>query len=280
MVNAIFLPLTAIILVSFGTSFDETREKTIEVLTKNVATYYNATIIEEKENLAIAKAKSLVVLEAYTSSTIIKKLDKRGIQKSSVTQALKKAKEIGMQHIIIQPTHLMFGLEYNEIIELASSYKDDFETITYGAPLLATNEDIHSLLLILKKAIPLQKDEALVLMGHGTKHFSNFLYAAMDFQAKQEGFSNVFVGTVEAYPDINCTVQALKKAGYKKAVLTPLMLVAGDHATKDMASDKDSSYKSVLEKNGIKTRLVMKGLGEYQEVRDIYISHINATMKQ
>lgn len=288
MIGSIFLPLTAIILVSFGTTFDDTRAKTIDTLVQDVACYYNATFIEPgfiatqkdtKQANALNIEKTPVILEAYTSDTIINKLKKRGIQKLNVKEALQKAKDIGAKNIIIQPTHLMYGLEYNEIKDLAAPFENDFDAILYGQPLLATKDDIHKLLLTLKKEIPLNKQEALVLMGHGTKTYSNFLYAAIDFQAKQEGFSYVFVCTVEAYPDIECVVASLKKALYKKAVLAPLMLVAGDHANNDMAGDKKDSLKTILEKNNIKTKVILKGLGEYKGIKDIYIDHINCTIQ-
>lgn len=259
------LSLTAIILVSFGTSFKDSREATINALTNDVQAVYS----ESK------------VYTAFTSSIIRKKIEKtEGIHIMDVNEALQAAYDAGCKNVIIQPTHMMFGLEYNEMMEMTEPFSDKFESIVYGKPLLATSADISTVLEVTTKDIPLEKKEALVFMGHGTDYFSNFLYAAIDYQAKAEGYKNVFVGTVEAYPDVETVIKLVKEAGFKKVTLTPLMLVAGDHATNDMAGDEEDSWKCQFQKAGFKKVTPMiKGLGEYKGVRDLYISHINAALE-
>lgn len=251
--------LTAIILVSFGTSFESSRQATIVAVEHEVRAAY----------------PDAYVTSAYTSTMIRKKLLARdGTKVFSVDEALADAAKRGCTRVVLQPTHLMYGLEYNEMRELAAPYESQFEQVAFGAPLLATPEDISAVLSALAQANPLEKKQALVLMGHGTEHFSNFLYAATDYQAKQEGHPNIFVGTVEAYPACADVIALVKAAKYKKVVLAPLMLVAGDHAVNDMAGDEDDSWKSQFMKAGFAVDTRVKGLGEYPEVRALYLAHL------
>ena len=121
----------------------------------------------------------------------------------------------------------------------------------------------------------LSDQEALVLMGHGTEHCINPVYAALDYQFKEKGFKNVFVGTVEAYPDIAVVEKMVADYNPKKVILLPLMVVAGDHASNDMAGDEEDSWKSIFEKSGYEVECILKGLGEFQSIRDIYLEHIS-----
>lgn len=259
------LSLTAIILVSFGTSFEDSRQATIVAVEKEVQAAY----------------PDAYVTSAYTSTMIRNKLLKRdGTKVFSVEEALADAAEKGYKNVILQPTHMMYGLEYNEMKELAAPYADKFEKVAYGAPLMATNADISRVLKALADANPLEKKQALVLMGHGTEYFSNFLYAATDYQAKLEGYPNIFVGTVEAFPACEDVIKLVKAAKYKKVVLSPLMLVAGDHANNDMAGDDDDSWKTQFTKAGFKVDTLIKGLGEYPEVRKVYVEHVAAALDE
>lgn len=258
------MALTAIILVSFGTSFEDSRQATIVAVEKEVQAAYPESY----------------VTSAYTSTIIRNKLLKRdGTKIFSVEEALQDAKDKGYKNVIVQPTHLMFGLEYNEMKELAAPYETSFDKIIYGSPLMATNEDISCVLKALSVNAK-DKKQAFVLMGHGTEYFSNFLYAATDYQAKTEGYSNIFVGTVEAYPDVETVISLVKNAKYKKVLLSPLMLVAGDHANNDMAGDDDDSWKSMFQKAGIKVDTLVKGLGEYPEIRKIYVQHVKNALDE
>jgi sirohydrochlorin cobaltochelatase len=257
------LSLTAIILVSFGTSFENSRQATIVAVEKDVQTAY----------------PDAYVTSAYTSTIIRKKLLSRdGTKIFSVTEALESAKARGCKYVIIQPTHMMYGIEFNEMHALSAPFTGQFENITYGEPLLATNQDISRLLKILTDTIPVKKNQAIVLMGHGTSYFSNFLYAATDYQAKLEGYPYLFVGTVEAYPTPQDVISLVKKSGYTDVILTPLMLVAGDHANNDMAGKEElsGSWVDQFQKAGLKTGTLIKGLGEYPEVRAMYLDHIRA----
>lgn len=251
---------TSIILVSFGTSFEESRKATCVAVEDDVK----------------AAFPDFYVTSAYTSSLIRNKLRKNGIEIFSVDEALKDAQSKGFRNVIVQPTHMMYGLEYNEMQELAEPYKSRMH-IVFGKPLLATKDEISAVLATLAKNVAGTK-RALVLMGHGTDYFSNFLYAAADYQAKAEGHPEIFVGTVEAYPDCATVIELAKKAGYRSVLLEPLMLVAGDHANNDMAGDEDDSWKSQFTAAGFEVETLIKGLGEYPEVRAIYIDHIKEAM--
>ena len=259
------LSLTAIILVSFGTSFESSRQATIVAVEKEVQAAY----------------PEAYVTSAYTSTMIRNKLLKRdGTKIFSVEEALADAAEKGYKNVVLQPTHMMYGLEYNEMKELAAPYTDKFEKVVYGEPLMATNEDISAVLKALAEANPLEKKQALVLMGHGTEYFSNFLYAATDYQAKLEGYNNIFVGTVEAFPACEDVIKLVKAAKFKKVVLTPLMLVAGDHANNDMAGDEDDSWKTQFTKAGFKVDTLIKGLGEYPAIRKLYVEHVAGALDE
>jgi sirohydrochlorin cobaltochelatase len=260
------LSLTAIILVSFGTSFKDSREATIDAVTKDVQAVY-------------AEAK---VYPAFTSEIIRKKIEKNeGVHIMDVAEALESAKAAGCKYVVLQPTHMMYGLEYNEMIELAKPYEKNFDKVVFGQPLLAEKDDISAVLKAVVPQIKVGKKEAVVFMGHGTEYFSNFLYAALDYQAKLEGYNNVFVGTVEAFPAAEDVIALTKKAGFKAVTLTPLMLVAGDHANNDMAGDEDDSWKNQFKAAGFKTvNTLVKGLGEYEGVRAIYVSHIKDALEK
>mgnify|MGYP002623591098 CR=1 FL=1 len=248
----------AIILVSFGTSFEENRQATIVAVEKDVQEAF----------------PDAYVTSAYTSSLIRAKLKGRGVDIFSVDEALADALAKGYKNVIVQPTHMMYGLEYNEMKELASSYEKKFDSFVYGEPLLANEKDISRVEAVLSKNVK-DKKTALVLMGHGTEYFSNFLYAAADYQAKADGRANIFVGTVEAYPDCKTVIAEVKKAKFKKVLLSPLMLVAGDHANNDMAGDEDDSWKNQFKAAGFKTvDTLVKGLGEYPQIRRMYIEKI------
>ncbi len=252
------LSLTAIVLVSFGTSYEESRQATI-------------VAVEKEVQQAFPDAH---VTSAYTSSKIRKKLLERdGTKIFSVSEALEDAKAKGCKTVLLQPTHMMYGLEYNEMKDLAAPYEKQFDKLVYGEPLMATKDDISVVLHALSRGNKLEKKQALVLMGHGTEYFSNFLYAATDYQAKLEGYPNIFVGTVEAFPACEDVIKLVKAAKYKKVLLSPLMLVAGDHANNDMAGDEDDSWKKQFEKAGFKVTTKIKGLGEYPAIRWLYVQH-------
>lgn len=240
----------AILLVHFGTTVQETREKTIDAINR------------EFEN----NFKDFEVREAFTSRMIIKILKSRGINKDNPMEAMENLAEEGYTHILVQMTNIINGIETENLKNEMKKYEDRFEEIKVGTPLLTEMEDYKAVAGIIKEEIPAEEDRAVVLVGHGTHHHAGSVYPAMDYVFKAEGCEQYFVGTVEGYPEAEDVKKLLKARGYKKVVLAPFMFVAGDHAMNDIAGD----WKEELEESGFEVSLVIKGLGEYRGIQELY----------
>lgn len=249
----------AILVASFGTSYEETRQKNIVALENHIKVQY----------------AGYKIYSTYTSGMVRKILASKGIEIFDVETAMQTMHKDGIKEIIVLPTHLLYGIEYDKLCGGVHKFEHLFDKVVITTPLLASTEDMNSVLSAIDADMQMEKDECLVLMGHGTEHFCNPVYAALDYMCKAKGLNHIFIGTVEAYPDIDTVISLVKKTNYKKAVLAPLMLVAGDHAVNDMASDDDDSWKTKFEKNGIQTRTIVKGLGEMQKIKEIYCQHIS-----
>ena len=248
----------AVLIVSFGTTFPETRDKNIGAVLRRVRSAW----------------PDLPVYEAWTSSMIRRSLQKRGEDVDDVPTALGRMAADGVTDFYVLPTHLLYGDEYDKMRAQLSQGAQAFSTVAVAAPLLACDGDIRAVLHAVAEGVETAPDEALVLMGHGTPHFCNTVYAAMDYHAKAAGLSHVFVGTVEAFPDLDTLIAAGRRSGCTRVVLTPLMLVAGDHANNDMASDAPDSWKTRFAQAGLPARAVIRGLGEYSAVLDLYEAHL------
>lgn len=249
----------ALLVVSFGTSYDSTREKTIDKL----------------ESKLSAAFPDRTMYRAWTSKMIIKKiLNRDGIKINTVTEAMEQMAADGIEDVLIQPTHILSGVENDFMTNDALAFKDKFKSITFGDPLLMYTDDfLATVSAVAEEFSHLAQDEALVLMGHGTTHQTNAVYAALDYIFKAQGHNNVFVGTVEGYPDFDTMLDFLKKTEYKKVTLAPFMIVAGDHASNDMAGDDEDSWKSLLEAEGYSVNCVLKGLGEYPAIGQVFVDH-------
>lgn len=256
----------ALLVVSFGTSHAETREKTIGTIEKNIAEAF-----PEYE-----------VRRAFTSGMILKVLEKRdGIIIDNVAEAMNRLVSDGFHEVLVQPTHVIPGDEYDNMVTDIQMFADKYEKITIGTPLLYNTDDYRKVIQAVMEQFPdLSKREALVLMGHGTEHPINPVYAALDYQFKDMGYDNVFVGTVEAYPDVETVFRQVDAYHPDKIVLLPLMVVAGDHAVNDMAGEEEDSWRNIFEKAGYEVSCILKGLGEFQSIRDIYLEHIAAAIKE
>ena len=256
----------AILVVSFGTSHNVTRARTIDALEAAIAAAY-----PEYE-----------VHRAFTSGMIIDKLKKRdGLVIKNVEEAMQDLIARGVDTLLVQPTHIINGLEFNEMMADIEPYEDNFAAIFYGRPLLSTTEDYFMLIDAFKTEIapaPVtpSAETAFLLMGHGTDHYANASYPALDYTFKERGLENVYVGAVEGYPGLDHIIPALKAGGYSKIILQPLMIVAGDHAVNDMAGEEKGSWKSKLEAEGFTVECILRGLGEYTAIHDLYIKHIAA----
>lgn len=252
----------AILVVSFGTSYNDNREKTIGAIEKDIA----------------ATFPGWPVRRAFTSRMIIKKLKERDdYHVDTVEEALYRAVKDGIQHMIVQPTHLMDGNEYMKVAEIAEAWQSKFERMVIGAPLLGNESDIRSVMQVITEDTKIFNDgqTAICLMGHGSDADANVIYS--DFQQKLRTAShrNYYIGTVEADPTLEQLLEQVQLGGnYKKVLLQPLMVVAGDHANNDMAGDEEDSWKSTFEKAGYDVTCIIKGLGELAGIRRIYVRHV------
>ena len=276
-----------LLVVSFGTSFNGSRAADIGGIEKALQTAY----------------PDWSVRRAFTAQIIINHVQARDDEKiDNMDQALQRAVDNGVKNLVVQPTHLMHGAEYDELTEAVEGYKDKFESVTIAEPLLGEVGDSDDAVNDDKKAVAeaitaeavktagyddLDAAEAdgtaFVFMGHGTSHTAKISYSQMQSQMNDLGYDNVFIGTVEGEPeDTACeaVIEKVKEAGYKKVVLRPLMVVAGDHANNDMAGDDEDSWKSQFEASGafdqIDTQIA--GLGEIASIQDLYVAHTKAAM--
>lgn len=258
-------PETVILVVSFGTSFNESRVKTIGGIES-----------------AIAKAfPNYEVRRAFTSQIIIDKLAERDSEDiDNVTEALDRAVADGVKNLVVQPTHLMNGFEYTDLQEELEKYSGQFASIKLGQPLLTSDSDYEAVIKAITEDTKSYDDgeTAIAFMGHGTEADSNAVYAKLQEKITAAGYKNYVIGTVEATPSIDDVLTFAKNGSYKRVVLHPLMVVAGDHANNDMAGDEDDSWKSILTKEGFEVVPVLEGLGQNEAIQQIYVDHVKAIL--
>ena len=257
-------PKPVILVVSFGTSYNDSRHITIGAIEDAIREKY---------------WQDYDIRRAFTAQIIIDKLKKRdGITIDNMTEALDRCVEDGVKEIVVQPTHLMAGLEYTDVKDELDKYADKFDKISLGDPLLTSDDDYKKVAAAIKENMASFDDgkTALCLMGHGTEADSNADYAKMQEVFKNEGLTQFFVGTVEAEPTCEDVIAAASAAGYKKAVLAPFMVVAGDHANNDMADETDpDSWAAKFVAAGFEVTCLLQGLGQNVAVDDIYVSHVD-----
>ena len=256
----------AILVVSFGTSFHRTREKTIDRIEADIESAY----------------PDYQIYRAWTSKMIIAKLLRRdGVKVPTVAEAVEQMIADGITELIVQPTHVINGVENDLMKEDVLKRRDAFERVAFGDPLLTSQEDNVAVIRAVMEEFPdLKEDEALVLMGHGTTHYANAIYAALDYTFKDMGYSRVFLGTVEAYPSMESLKKQIRALGPKRLILAPFMVVAGDHAIHDMSGQDEDSWRSQFEREGYEVVCQMKGLGEYSGVRQIYLEHVREAQEK
>ncbi len=256
---------TELLVVSFGTSYNDNRRETIGAIEKAMQ----------------AAFPELSVRRGFTSQIIIDHVNKRDGEKiDNVTEALDRAVDNGVKTLVVQPTHLMNGLEYNDLKDELAGYSDSFEKIALGEPLLTSDEDFQKVADAIVEVTKEYDDgeTAICFMGHGTEAESNQVYSKMQQVLTDGGHKNYFVGTVEATPSLEDVIAAVKESGCKKVVLRPLMVVAGDHANNDMAGDEDGSWKTEFEKAGFEVTTVVEGLGSIPAIQDILVAHAQAAV--
>ena len=276
-----------LLVVSFGTSFNDSRVADIKGI----------------EDALQAAYPDWSVRRAFTAQIIINHIQARDGEKiDNMQQALDRAVANGVKNLVVQPTHLMHGAEYDELADAVDEYRDQFESVQIAEPLLGevgsdatvVNEDKAAVAEAVTAAavsdagyenLDAAKNDntAFVFLGHGTSHTAKVSYSQMQTQMSELGYDNVFIGTVEGEPeDTACeaVIEKIAKAGYTKVVLRPLMVVAGDHANNDMAGGEEDSWLSMFEASGnfesVETQIA--GLGEFSAIQDIYISHTAAVI--
>lgn len=278
-----------LLVVSFGTSFNDSRVEDIGGIEK--------ALIEANPDWSVRRA--------FTAQIIINHVQARDGEKiDNVDQALDRAVANGVKNLVVQPTHLMHGAEYDELVEALDNYKDKFETVTVAEPLLGevgsdasvVNDDKAKVAeAITAEAVKTagfdsldaakEDGTAFVFMGHGTSHTAKVSYSQMAAQMSELGYENVFIGTVEGEPEetaCEAVIEAVKEAGYTKVVLRPLMVVAGDHANNDMAGDDEDSWKSMFNASGAfeSVDCQIEGLGGIEAIQQIYVDHTKAAIEE
>ena len=256
-----------LLVVSFGTSFNDSRRLTIGAI----------------ENALEEAYPEYSVRRAFTSNIIIDHVQKRdGILIDDLDAGLQRAVDNGVKELVIQPTHLMNGIEYNELSDAVAQYADAFESVKIGAPLLTSDEDFKNVEQALVDWTSEYDDgkTAIVFMGHGTEADSNAVYAQMQELFTKDGYANYYVGTVEATPSLDDVLALVEAGEYERVILEPMMVVAGDHANNDMAGDEDDSWKSAFEAKGYKVECLLRGLGENETIQQMYVDHVKNTIEE
>ncbi len=278
-----------LLVVSFGTSFNDSRVEDIKS-------------IEDKLQEAYPDWS---VRRAFTAQIIINHVQARDGEKiDNMQQALDRAVDSGVKNLVIQPTHLMHGAEYDELVDAVEEYTDQFESIKIAEPLLGEVGEDATVINEDKKAVAeavtaeavadagydsldaaKEDGAAFVFLGHGTSHTAKVSYSQMQTQMENLGYENVFIGTVEGEPEetaCEAVIDSVSAAGYTKVILRPLMVVAGDHANNDMAGDEEDSWKSLFNASGnfesVETQV--EGLGSIEAIQDLYVAHTGAVIGQ
>lgn len=249
-----------LLVVSFGTSYNNSRRLTIGAI----------------ENAIEEAFPDFSVRRGFTSQVIINRVKSRDkIVIDNVREALERAVRNGVKKLVIQPTHLMDGLEYTELVNEAAEFSGVIEKIGIGEPLLTSDNDFEAVIKVITAATVQYNDgeTAICFMGHGTDAKSNHVYSKMQDMLTKAGFGSYYVGTVEAPPTLKDVLSSVQRGTYKKVILRPLMIVAGDHANNDMAGDGEGSWKSAFEDAGYEVICLINGLGELEGIRRIFVEH-------
>lgn len=248
----------AIAIISFGTTYVENAEKTIKSVVREVSNNF----------------KDIYITEAYTSSIVRKSLTNNDIIVSSPEQCFNSLIQDGFKDVIVLPTHIIGGEEYNKVVSCVEQYKDKFESIKICRPLISES-DISLITNTLLECIDFDDNQYVVLMGHGTHTEANKIYHLLNEEISNRGIHNLYISTVEATPDVENAITKVKEYNPKQIILAPFMLVAGDHANNDMAIDWKNKFNQ-LGFNDVKC--IIKGLGEYPQFRKIYVDRVREVL--
>lgn len=254
-----------LLVLSFGTSYNDSRRLTIGAIEGDLEKAF----------------PDFSVRRGFTANIIIDHVQRRdNILIDDVDAALERAVNNGVKNLVVQPTHLMHGLEYDELVEEVGNYSDAFDQVVFGEPLLSSDDDFARVEKAITEWTASYDDgeTAICFMGHGTEANSNEVYQKMQDLLTKDGYTNYFVGTVEAEPSLDDVLAKVQAGDYKRVVLEPLMVVAGDHANNDMAGDEDGSWKKTFEDAGYEVECLLRGLGENEDIRAIYVDHAKAAI--
>lgn len=250
----------AILVISFGTSYKKTRELTLDAIEREIGEAF----------------LDYEFRRAYTSPTIVRILRERdGIWVDGVEEALERLARDGFGTVLAQTTHVIHGFEYDRMQESLEKYRRFFDRLVCGEPLLTSGEDYREVVRVLGQEMEEYRgpDTDLIFMGHGTEHGANSSYGRLQEEFFHQGFSDCLVGTVEASPTLENMERLAERRGSRQVVLAPFLVVAGNHVYKDMAGEKEDSWKSRFLKKGYQVKCVWKGLGEYPGIRKMYVRH-------
>lgn len=251
----------AILVVSFGTSCKEQREAAIGAVERAVKEAF----------------PDWEIRRAFTSRMIINKMRENGEGPvDSVGEALERLYREGFEEIAVQPTHVMSGLEYSGMMEEIGRWKDRFCSVHCGKPLLCDSRDYREVVRLLSEETDGFCDgrTAIVCMGHGTEHEANQVYGRLFDAFGECGKSHIYIGTVEAEPSLRDVMNQVEQGDYRRVVLLPLMIVAGDHANNDMAGDEEDSWRNAFRAAGYEVECVLRGMGEYRSVQQLFVEHV------
>lgn len=253
-----------LLVISFGTSYAGTRQKTIQAA----------------ENTLAQAFPQYDLKRAFTSYRVINKLKIcDNLEIDTVSQAIERLAAEGYQEVLAQPLHIINGTEYHLVLAGLKPYAQKFAKLAIGRPLLTHHQDYVAVVDALRPELPAYAPgEAVVLMGHGSQHPANSAYSELDYVFKDKGLPQVYIGTVEGFPCLDSVIKRLEADKIRKVTLMPLMLVAGDHILNDMAGDEEDSWKSILARKGFEVATCLVGLGEIEKIRQIYVAHARAAL--
>lgn len=252
----------AILVVSFGTTYPESREKTIGAVEKRIA-----------DNFKDAK-----VFRAFTSKIVISRISKNeGMQIDNPEAAVKRIIDLGFDELMVQPLHLLSGIEYKSLQEVIDQNRPNFKNVIVGKPLLSDFSDYESVINFIHGLQAKDDPKSLVLMGHGTSDSQFSAYACLDHMLLN---TKTFMAAVESYPDIDGVIQRIIDQNISDVVLQPFMIVAGNHAHEDMIGESPDSWQSKFKANGINVDFNLTGLGEYPEIQQMFVNHLVNAMEE
>lgn len=255
---------TAILVVSYGCNHERMRAKTIGRIEADIQKAYPEYLISH----------------AWTSQIIRRKcFEQERIRIPGVKEAMEELFRRGIQQVVVQQTHLLNGLENRRMIEDVETFAEDFSQLIIGAPLLASYEDKRKVIHIIEEEIRLKNGEALALVGHGLKGGEEETLGELGAMFRELGYEDIFLGSMEGQPDFQSVLERIRRRNAKHILLTPFMIAAGKHAERDLCGEKDTSWKSRFEEAGFSTTCILKGLGEYEGIRQIFAEHVEDSLR-